>query len=64
MQHESQRKELFDDETRWVWIETIQSRAYEFLPKSLDLPELKRIFVQATENHPMKLQKRPPAESG
>jgi DNA-binding NtrC family response regulator len=37
--------------------------AYEFLPKSLDLPELKRIFVQATENHPMKLQKRPPAES-
>jgi DNA-binding NtrC family response regulator len=63
MQHESQRKELFDDETRWVWIETIQCGAYEFLPKSLDLPELKRIFVQATENRPMKLQKRPPAES-
>jgi DNA-binding NtrC family response regulator len=54
----------FDDETRWVWIETIQRGAYEFLPKPLDLPELKRILVQATEkHHPLKLRKRPPAES-
>ena len=54
----------FDDETRWVWIETIQRGAYEFLPKPLDLPELKRILVQATEkHHPVKLRKRPPAES-
>ena len=54
----------FDDETRWIWIETIRRGAYEFLPKPLDLPELKRILVQATEkHHPMKLRKRPPAES-
>jgi DNA-binding NtrC family response regulator len=54
----------FDDETRWLWIEAIQRGAYEFLPKPLDLPELKRILVQATEkHHPMKLLKRPPAES-
>lgn len=53
-----------DDETRWVWIETIQRGAYEFLPKPLDLPELTRVVVQATEkHHPMKLRKRPPAES-
>ncbi len=54
----------FDDETRWLWIEAIQRGAYEFLPKPLDLLELKRILVQATEkHHPMKLRKRPPAES-
>lgn len=54
----------FDDETRWVWIEAIQRGAYEFLPKPLDLAELKRILVHATEkHHPVKLRKRPPAES-
>jgi DNA-binding NtrC family response regulator len=53
-----------DDETRWVWIETIQRGAYEFLPKPLDLPELTRVLVQATEkHHPMKPRKRPPSES-
>jgi len=54
----------FDDETRWLWMEAIQRGAYEFLPKPLELPELKRILVQVTEkHHPMKLRKRPPAES-
>ena len=51
-------------ETRWLWIEAIQRGAYEFLPKPLDLLELKRILLQATEkHHPMQLRKRPPAES-
>jgi len=54
----------FDEETRWLWIEAIQRRAYEFLPKPLDLLELKRILLQATEkHHPMKFRKFPPAES-
>ena len=64
MKHESERKELFDDETRWAWIETIQCGAYEFLPKPLDLLEFKRILIQATEkHHPVKFRKLPPAES-
>src|SRR5262245_31316732 len=54
----------FDDEARWVWMEVIQRGAYEFLPKPLEVPELKRLLVQATEkHHPLKLRKRPPAES-
>jgi DNA-binding NtrC family response regulator len=54
----------FDDETRWMWMEAIQCGAYEFLPKPLDLSELQRILVQATEkHHPLKLRKRPPAQS-
>jgi len=54
----------FDEETRWLWIEAIQRGAYEFLPKPLDLLELKRILLQATEkHHPVKFRKFPPAES-
>src|SRR5216117_2213101 len=54
----------FNDETLPVWMETIQRGAYEFLPKPLDLPELNRILVRATEkHHPVKLRKLPPAES-
>ena len=54
----------FDDETRWIWMEAIQCGAYEFLPKPLDLSELQRVLVQATEkHHPVKLRKRPPAQS-
>jgi DNA-binding NtrC family response regulator len=54
----------FDEETLWVWVEAIQRGAYEFLPKPLDLAELKRILVQASEKHrPLKLRKRAPAES-
>ena len=54
----------FNDETLPVWIEAIQRGAYEFLPKPLDLAELNRILVQATEkHHPLKLRKLPPAES-
>jgi DNA-binding NtrC family response regulator len=54
----------FDDETRWIWMEAIQCGAYEFLPKPLDLSELQRILVEATEkHHPVKLRKRPPAQS-
>jgi DNA-binding NtrC family response regulator len=54
----------FDDETRWIWMEAIQCGAYEFLPKPLDLSELQRILVQATErHHPVKFRKRPPAQS-
>ena len=53
-----------DDETRWLWTETIQRGAYEFLPKPLDPPELNRVLVQAIEkHHPMQPRKRPPAES-
>jgi DNA-binding NtrC family response regulator len=54
----------FDEETRWLWTEAIQRGAYEFLPKPLDLLELKRILVQTTEKrHPVRLRKLPPAES-
>jgi DNA-binding NtrC family response regulator len=54
----------FDEETRWLWIEAIQRGAYEFLPKPLDLLELKRNLLQATEkHHPVKFRKFPPAES-
>jgi DNA-binding NtrC family response regulator len=54
----------FDDETRWLWMEAIQRGAYEFLPKPLDLWELKRTLVQASEKHHLlRLTKRPPAES-
>src|SRR5262245_4102261 len=56
----------FDHEERWVWMEIIQRGAYEFLPKPLAVPELKRLLVQAAEkhHHPLKLRKRRPAESG
>jgi DNA-binding NtrC family response regulator len=54
----------FDEETLWIWVEAIRHGAYEFLPKPLDLAELKCILVQATAKHrPLKLRKRPPAES-
>ena len=54
----------FDDETRWLWMEAIQRGAYEFLPKPLDLRELKRTLVQASEKHHLlRLTKLPPAES-
>ena len=52
----------FDDET--LWIEAIQRGAYEYLSKPLDLSELKRILVQATEkHHRVNAMKRPPAGS-
>jgi len=52
----------FDDET--LWIEAIQRGAYEYLSKPLDLSELKRILVQATEkHHSVNVVKRPPADS-
>ena len=54
----------FDEETRWLWIEAIRRGAYEFLPKPLDLLELKCVLIQATEkHHPVKFRKLPPAES-
>jgi DNA-binding NtrC family response regulator len=54
----------FDEETQWLWIEAIQRGAYEFLPKPLDLIELKRMLLQATEkHHPVRFRKFPPAES-
>jgi DNA-binding NtrC family response regulator len=54
----------FDPETLWIWVEAIRRGAYDFLPKPLDLPELKCILVQAiAKHHPLKLRKRPPAES-
>ena len=54
----------FDDETLWIWTEAIRRGAYEFLPKPLDLRELKRILIQVTEHHhPLKLRKLPPAAS-
>ena len=54
----------FDDEARWVWMEVIQRGAYEFLPKPVEVPELKRILVHAAEkHHPLKLRTRSPAES-
>lgn len=54
----------FDEETLWLWIEAIQRGAYEFLPKPLDIGDLKRILVQVTEkHHPIKLRKFPPAKS-
>jgi DNA-binding NtrC family response regulator len=54
----------FDEETRWLWTQTIQRGAYEFLPKPLDLLELKRILLQVTEkHHPVRLRRFPPAES-
>ena len=54
----------FDDETLWIWMEAIQRGAYEFLPKPLDLRELKRILIEVTErHHPLKLRKLPAAES-
>ena len=55
----------FDEEARWVWIEAIQRGAYEFLPKPLDLGDLKRILVQVTEkHHPIKLRKIPSRRIG
>ena len=43
----------FDDE--WLWVEALQRGAYDFLPKPLELSELKRVLVQATErHHPLK----------
>jgi two-component system phosphate regulon sensor histidine kinase PhoR len=54
----------FDEETLPLWMEAIRRGAYEFLPKPLDLIELKRVLIQATEkHHPVGLRKRPPAES-
>jgi len=54
----------FDDEMLWVWMEVIQRGAYEFLPKPFDPEELKHHVVHATEkHHPVRLRKRPPAES-
>ncbi len=53
-----------DDETRWAWTETIRRGAYEFLPKPLDVSELKRVLLQATEkHHPLRFRKFPPADS-
>ncbi len=39
----------FDDEK--PWIEAVQRGAYDFLPKPLDLLELKRVLIQAAEKH-------------
>ena len=54
----------FDKEALWRWMEVIQRGAYEFLPKPLDVPGLKRLLVQVAEkHHPVKLRKRPAAEN-
>jgi len=54
----------FDEETRWLWIDAIRRGAYEFLPKPLDVSELKHVLLQATEkHHPVRLRRFPPAES-
>jgi len=43
----------FDDEK--LWVEAMQRGAYDFLPTPLELSELKRVLVQATErHHPLK----------
>jgi DNA-binding NtrC family response regulator len=43
----------FDDEK--LWVEALQRGAYDFLAKPLELSELKRVLVQATErHHPLK----------
>ena len=43
----------FDDEK--LWVEAVQRGAYDFLPTPLELSELKRVLVQATErHHPLK----------
>ena len=39
----------FDDKT--LWLEALQRGAYDFLPKPVQLSELKRVLLQATENH-------------
>jgi DNA-binding NtrC family response regulator len=39
----------FDDEK--LWVEAVQRGAYDFLPKPLELSELKRVLVQAAEKH-------------
>ena len=50
----------FDDEK--LWLEAIQCGAYDLLAKPLNLSELKRILVQATEkHHTVNVMKRPPA---
>lgn len=54
----------FDDETLWVWVEAIQRGAYEFLPKPVDLVDLRRTLLRAAEKwHPVQTKKLPPAES-
>lgn len=54
----------FDEEMLQLWMEVIQRGAYEFLPKPFDPQELKHHVVHATEkHHPVRLRKRPPAES-
>jgi DNA-binding NtrC family response regulator len=43
----------FDDEK--LWVEAVQRGAYDFLPKPLEMSELRRVLVQATErHHPLK----------
>jgi DNA-binding NtrC family response regulator len=54
----------FDDKTLWVWIEAIQRGAYEFLPKAVDLVDLRHVLLRATEKtHPVRLKEHPPATS-
>jgi len=45
--------ELDDEE---LWLEAMQRGAYDFLPKPVDLHELKRTLIQAAErHHPLKV---------
>jgi DNA-binding NtrC family response regulator len=49
----------FDDEMLRDWMEVIQRGAYEFLPKPLDLEEVRHYLLRATEkHHPVEPRKR------
>lgn len=54
----------FDDRTRWFWVEAIQRGAFEFLPKPIDLVDLRQVLLRAAEScHPVRSKKRPAAKS-
>ena len=44
----------FDEES--LWVEAIQRGAYDLLPKPIDVSELERILLHATEKHRGQLQ--------
>jgi DNA-binding NtrC family response regulator len=46
----------FDEES--LWVEAIQRGAYDLLPKPIDVSELERILLHATEKHRGELQPR------
>src|SRR6516162_8576898 len=37
----------FDDQTRWFWVEAIQRGAFEFLPKPIDIVDLRQVLLRA-----------------